>query len=142
MAANPIVRTTLDLDEVVGAVKSNTIVEVIQDGVSQKTTVGKLTQRDTASFNIVAGVSVDADVSQTSVVDNTTTSAKTINITNAPAGRAMTFVFVINGAAGVISWGNTIVWDKNTQPKPGTTRTIVAIFWDGVSFTGVQGATA
>lgn len=142
MATIPEVRTTLDLNLVEGPVSSQSIVEIIQDGKSVQCTVGEFTKRDTANYNIVADVTIDASVSQTSVIDNSTSSAKTINITGAPAGRAQTFVFVINGAAGVISWANPIVWDKNTQPKPGATRTLVAIFWDGASFTGVQGATA
>ena len=84
----------------------------------------------------------DVNASQVFKIDNTTASAKTVTVTNAPAGRAMTIVVKIKGATGTIAYGNTVVWDGGAQPALGTTFTLITLFWDGTEFTGSAGQKA
>ena len=79
---------------------------------------------------------IDANTTQVIKVDNTTASAKTVTVSNAPAGRAMTFVIKVTGKAGTIAYGNTVTWSGGTAPVLGTTQTLVVLFWDGSSFIG------
>ena len=124
------------------AITGDEIVEVIQNGKSVRTTAKDLGKKKTLPLAVQAGLNMNAANAQVTRIDNSTTVAKTIAITDLPAGEAMTLVFVITGAAGVLTWPAGITWDKSTQPKPGNIRTVVVVFWDGTALTGSQGATA
>lgn len=85
-----------------------------------------------------------ADLSSAQVfkVDNTTAGTKTVTVSNAPVGRAMTIVIKIKGAVGTIAYGNTVLWDGGSQPALGTAFTLITLFWDGTEFTGSAGQKA
>ncbi len=141
MSNFPEFKTTMDLDDA-GPLTRTEKLEIIQEGVSKKVDLHVALHRDYYDLATTSGVGVDGKVQQVTKIDNTANTAKVVTIANPPAGRAMTFVFVIQGNAGTFTWPGTIVWDKNTQPKLGATRTLVVVFWDGNNFTGNQGPTA
>lgn len=141
MSTFPIFKKSSELDPA-GPITKAEIIEIIQGGLPKKTTIDDITKKDVQDVLSGTGTSMVAGERQVTVIDNSTSTAKTVTITGAPDGRAMTFVIVVNGGAGAFTWPAGVVWDKNTQPKLGTTRTLVVIFWDGTNFTGNQGATA
>ena len=141
MSTFPIFKKSSELDPA-GPITKAEIIEIIQGGLPKKTTIDDITKKDVQDVLSGTGTSMVAGERQVTVIDNSTSTAKTVTITGAPDGRAMTFVIVVNGGAGAFTWPAGVVWDKNTHPKLGTTRTLVVIFWDGTNFTGNQGATA
>lgn len=143
MSNFPTFKKSSELDPA-GTLTKAEIIEIVQDGLPKRTTIGDIVKikKDVQDVLTGTGNALAGDTRQVTVIDNSASTAKTVTITGAPAGRAMTFVIVVNGGAGAFTWPAGVVWDKNTQPKLGTTRTIVVIFWDGTNFTGNQGATA
>lgn len=89
----------------------------------------------------VTGV-CDAATSNVFVLDNTANTAKTISFANLPAGRVATFVVIINGKAGNMTWPAGVIWNNATAPELGTTVTSVVFLYDGTRLIGSVGATA
>jgi len=82
---------------------------------------------------------LDLATRQVFTVDATTT-ARTLTFANVPgAGKAMTVVVKISGS-NAITWPAGINWHGGTAPELGATFTNVVLFWDGVQWTGVLGA--
>lgn len=79
---------------------------------------------------------LDASVQQVFTVDLSV--ARTLNITNLPAGRAMAIVVIFSGNAGSVTWSNTINWTDATAPTYSTNRTVVTLLWDGSSLIGLK----
>ena len=111
-----------------------------QKTVGYTTTWHPLSLFDTYSLRVdtSSGV-IDANIAQVVRIDNSTATTKTINVSNAPTGRAMTFVIKIIGNAGSLSFTNTIGWDGGAQPSLGATFSVITLFWDGYTFTGSAG---
>lgn len=142
MSANfPEFKSTLDLP-VASALTRTEVLEIIQGGVSKQVDLHVALHRDIYDLMTGTGPALDGNARQVTVIDNSAATQKNITIANPPANRAMTFIFVINGSAGTMNWPAGVTWDKSTQPKLGTTRTVVVIFWDGTNYTGNQGPTA
>ena len=111
-----------------------------QKTIGATTTWQALSRFDTYSLRVVSSSgTLDASVTQVIVVDNSAATTKTINVTNAPAGRAAAFVIKINGNVGTLSFTNTVGWDGGSQPSLGATFTVITLFWDGTAFTGCAG---
>lgn len=111
-----------------------------QKTIGSTTTWQALSRFDTYSLRVDTSTgAIDANTTQVIKIDNSTATTKTINVSNAPAGRAATFVIKIIGNAGTLSFTNTIGWDSGAQPSLGATFTVITLFWDGSAFTGCAG---
>lgn len=108
-----------------------------QKTIGGNTTWQALNSLERYDLNVVSSTgAIDASATQVIKIDNSTATTKTVNITNAPVGRAMTFVIKITGKAGTVNYANTVVWSGGSAPVLGNTYTLVALFWDGTAFTG------
>lgn len=141
MSAFPEFKSTLDLPAAEALTRTE-ILEIIQGGKSVQVPLHQALHRDIYDLATTTGTAMDGNGAQVTTIVNNTSAAKTVTLSNPPAGRAMTFILVIQGNAGVFTWPANVLWDKSTQPKLGATRTVVVIFWDGANFTGNQGPTA
>lgn len=143
--ADAITPTTTVADLAAAAAKDGTeLVKVRQGGVDKKMTLADVMAFDKYDLKILASTGALAmDKQQVFTIDNTASTAKTLTFTGAPAGRAATFIVVIAGKAGAITWPgtNVLTWNADTPPDLGATRTVVVLLWDGATFTGMQGPT-
>jgi hypothetical protein len=83
---------------------------------------------------------LDLNEQQTFTVN--ASSAGTINLSfvNVPgAGRSMVVVVSVTGSTATINWPAGVNWDGGTGPVLGTTKTVVIMYWDGTSWTGLVG---
>jgi len=67
--------------------------------------------------------------------------SRTVTLSNAPTGRAMTVVMSISGAS-TVTWPSGIDWHGGTAPELGASWTVVVLNWDGANWRGVLGASA
>jgi hypothetical protein len=79
------------------------------------------------------------DVSTAGLFKLDGTKTATISFTNLPANRGMTFVIVLSGKGGSLTWPAALKWSNNEAPTMGDTRTSVVILWDGTNLTGATG---
>ena len=118
-------------------VDSGTGVIYYQKDMSGTTTWQPLSRFDYYSLRIDSTTgTLNANQTQVIKVDNSTAATKTINITNAPTGRAAAFIVKVTGNAGTLSFSNTIGWDAGAVPVLGSVFTVISLFWDGAAFTG------
>lgn len=94
----------------------------------------KVTRFSNYDVTITSGPSVDADLAQVTVVDNSTADVKTIAFTNMPEGRAKTMVVLVVGKVGTIAYpGNANLADDSAIALSNTKTTLV-FFWTGSDF--------
>lgn len=144
--ADAITPTTTVADLAAAATKDGTeLVRVRQAGVDKKMSLADVMAFDKYDLKVAASANgaLAMDKQQVFTIDNTAATAKTLTFNGAPAGRAATYVVVIAGKAGAITWpaNNVLAWNADTPPDLGATRTVVVLLWDGATFTGMQGPT-
>lgn len=116
------------------------VLEAPEDSGYYVRTNGSWVKLDRYDLRVMSATgALDAAVSNVFTLDGTT--AKTITISNLPAGRAMTVVVKFIGKGGAMTWPSPMAWSNGTSPSLGNTRTILTFFWDGADLTGVQAMT-
>ena len=141
MTIDEVLGSTADLPAA-GAKNGTELIEVTQDGQARKMALGEAIKFD--RYDIATGTSTgvcDLSKNQVFTIANTTTGAKAVSFTNAPAGRALAVLIKITVNTGSITWPAGIVWNQDTAPELGATATLVVLYWDGAAFMGSQGAT-
>ena len=96
-----------------------------------------------------ASAAVDPKVDQVIALANTTTTAKTLTLSDGPKGaaiRGLTLLVTITGAAGIVTFatvgGTVIDWDGGTPPVMSGRITNVVLWWTGTQWLGQLGAVA
>lgn len=79
------------------------------------------------------------DVSAAQLFRISGTGTATISFTNLPTNRAMTFVIVLSGKGGSLTWPSALKWSNNEAPTLGDTRTNIVVLWDGTNLTAATG---
>jgi hypothetical protein len=141
--AVPAALTTPELEAAV-AKNGTELIEVTQDGEAKKMSLVEAVAFDKYDLKVQSSTgALDMSKQQVFTIDNSAATAKTLSFTGAPAGRAATFIVVILGKAGAVTWpdATTLAWNADTPPDLGTNRTVVVLLWDGATFTGMQGPT-
>jgi hypothetical protein len=127
-----------------GAKDGSELIEVTQAGVPKKMALAAAIAFDKYDLKVQASTgALDFSKQQVHTIDNSAATAKTVTFSGAPAGRAATYVVVILGKAGAVTWpgATTLAWNADTPPDLGANRTVVVLLWDGATFTGMQGPT-
>jgi hypothetical protein len=75
-------------------------------------------------------------------LDNTANTAKTVSFVNLPAGRVATFMVLVSGKVGNVTWPAGVIWNNATAPELGATITNVVFLYDGARLIGSIGAVA
>lgn len=81
-----------------------------------------------------ANGSGDLTEAQVFKVVNNTNTAKTINFTGAPEGRAMTVIVEVVGNAGAVNVGTGITIAKDLDTSLSATQTVFVFFYNGQAF--------
>ena len=139
--AMPEVPTTPELEAAV-AKNGTELIEVTQDGEAKQMSLVDALAFDKYDLKVQPSTgALDMSKQQVFTIDNSAATAKTLTFSGAPAGRAVTYVVVILGKAGAVTWPGvaTLAWNADTPPDLGTNRTVVVLLWDGAIFTGMQG---
>ena len=100
-----------------------------------------LKRLDLPVITVATTTTLDTSVAQNYTIDNSNAAVRTMVFTAPPAGRGMTLVLVMLGAAGTPVWPATVKWNKGVVPVYGATKTVLAFLWDGIDWIGSIGST-
>lgn len=99
---------------------------------------GKWTRLNRYDVAVASSTGV-MDVSTAQLFNISGSGTATISFTNLPTGRAMTFVIVLAGKGGSLTWPSALKWSNNEAPTLGDTRTNIVVLWDGTNLTAATG---
>lgn len=132
-------KTIGQLDDA-GPKTAEDLIEVFQNGESKKMTLADAIKFNAYDVGVGSSTQISNDNTIT-IVDNDTNTAKAIALpAQMPAGRGRTYIVVIRGNAGVVTWDDDINWSGNTAPTVAPQITVAVLLWDGTAVHGSAGA--